>query len=197
MDPLRLELDPRDLLNLPGLLTLSRLSMAVVAPAFTYDRNALAILLAVAMFTDVIDGPLARATGTVSRTGAIVDGWVDKVFLVNFAWTLALGGWVSGWFLLPWFIREIIQALMIPLVVWRYFIGHTGWPEPSRIGKVATIALAGAMFAALAGLTAWLHGLTAVCGVASVLAAVGYWRRDDPMAHPGDLPTPATIRMRP
>jgi len=194
--PLRLELDARDLLNLAGLLTLSRLSMAAAAPAFTHDRQALAILLALAMLTDVIDGPVARATGKVSRTGAMIDGWVDKVFLVNFAWTLSVGDWVPAWVLLPWFIREIVQGLMFPFMVWRYFLAQCAWPEPSRVGKVATTALATAMFAALADLPMVLHAATALCGATGTWAVVGYWRRDRPLDHPGDLPTPGAVRMR-
>ena len=136
MAAFRLELDGRDLLNVAGLLTLSRLSMAAAAPAFTHDPDALAALLALAMFTDVIDGPVARATGKVSRTGAMIDGWVDKVFLVNFAWTMSVGAWVPYWVLLPWFLRELVQGAMFPFMVWRYFIGQAPWPEPSAAGKL-------------------------------------------------------------
>jgi len=192
----RLELDGRDLLNVAGMLTLSRMSMAAAAPAFTHDAQALAILLALAMFTDVIDGPVARWTGTVSRTGAMIDGWVDKVFLVNFAWTLSVGAWVPYWVLLPWFIREIVQGAMFPFMVWRYFIGQAPWPEPSSIGKLATVALAVAMFGGLAQEPLVLYPFTALCALTGTWAVVGYWRRDAPLADVGPLPTPQAVRMR-
>jgi CDP-diacylglycerol--glycerol-3-phosphate 3-phosphatidyltransferase/cardiolipin synthase len=192
----RLELDGRDLWNVAGLLTLSRLSMAVAAPAFTHDPQALAMLLALAMFTDVIDGPIARATGQVSRTGAMIDGFVDKVFLVNFAWTLSVGDWVPYWILLPWFVREIVQGAMFPFMVWRYFVGQAPWPEPSNVGKVATVALAIAMFGGLYGSAAVLYGFTALCGVTGVLAVIGYWHRDKPLGESAPLPLPSAVQMR-
>ncbi len=196
MSEFRLELDGRDLFNVAGLLTLSRMSMAAAAPAFTHDPVALAWLLALAMFTDVIDGPVARWTNCVSRTGAMIDGWVDKVFLVNFAWTMSVGGWVPYWILLPWFIREIVQGAMFPFMVWRYFIGQAPWPEPSQTGKVATVALAVAMFGGLFEEPAVLYPFTGLCAVAGTAAVVGYWRRDEPLADVGPLPTPDAVQMR-
>jgi cardiolipin synthase len=170
--------------------------MAAAAPAFTHDHQALAVLLALAMFTDVVDGPIARATNRVSRTGAMIDGWVDKVFLVNFAWTMAVGDWVPYWVLLPWFIREIIQGGMFPFMVWRYFIGQAPWPVPSQSGKIATVALAVAMFAGLYGEPVVLYGFTGLCAVTSIWAVVGYWHRDQPLAHVGPLPAPSEVQMR-
>ncbi len=189
-------MDGRDLLNVAGVLTLSRMSMAAAAPAFTHDRNALVVLLALAMITDVIDGPIARATGRVSRTGAMLDGWVDKVFLVNFAWTMAVGDWVPYWILMPWFIREIAQGAVFPLLVWRYWVGQTPWPEPSATGKVATVTLVVAMLGGLFDVPSVLYGFTALSAATGLWAMVGYWQRDQPLADVGPLPTPGALRMR-
>jgi phosphatidylglycerophosphate synthase len=71
----------RDVFRVPGLLSLSRLPLAVVF-ALTVGRTrwALAALL-VAGLSDVLDGWVARRFGQVTPTGAVLDAVMDKVFV--------------------------------------------------------------------------------------------------------------------
>ena len=77
-------IEPRELLYPSNLLTLTRLLL--VAPTLASlgrpERRRVALLLiAAAMFTDAIDGPIARSRGEVSRLGEILDPIADKLLL--------------------------------------------------------------------------------------------------------------------
>ncbi len=170
----------RDLLNPAGALTLLRLPLAVAAPFFKHDRVAMLVILTLAALSDVLDGVVARRTGTSSRTGAVVDGWVDKIFLVNFAWSMELAGYVRGLHLLAWFGREIIQGITIPALAWRYRVGNAPWPEHSRVGKAATVSIGLAMYAGLLGVDFVRDAATVVGGALGLASAIGYLRRDTP-----------------
>ena len=92
----------RDLANTAGLITGTRLLIALAFPFLTaHPRVALAAYL-FASLTDVLDGAVARRTHTASHTGAFVDGWVDKILHINGAWSMTLtatcrrGGCGSG-----------------------------------------------------------------------------------------------------
>jgi cardiolipin synthase (CMP-forming) len=181
--PVRLRLS--ELRNWAGLLTLSRLPLAICFP-FLGDRPRLFLgVYALALLTDALDGIVARRTGTTSHTGSVLDGWLDKVLHVNAAWTMALRGWVPGEYLIPWFARELIQA---PMVVWLVPAFHRGQVRPhhaSLLGKLATWLLAAAFIATLLGaalpspsLRALVGPLTAATGLSGAAAALGYLRRE-------------------
>ena len=71
-------------LNLPNLLTLSRLGLAVVLFWLIYVEGfwiSAAILFVVAAATDAIDGYIARKYGQVTTLGRILDPFVDKIIV--------------------------------------------------------------------------------------------------------------------
>ena len=173
-------LRPRELLNLSGLLTLSRLPLAIIVPVFTYDRNGMLVILTLAVLTDVFDGPVARWRGTESRIGAVLDGWLDKIFFVNFGWSMVLGGFTPGILLIPWFIREIVQGITVPVLCVKYALGETPWPKPTMSGRITTIALVTAMVGGLLGLSWALYGASAVAGLSGTFASFNYLLRDRP-----------------
>jgi len=103
MDPLRL---------LPHGLTALRLALAPVLYLLilTGEGDAAATVLAIAMLTDAIDGPLARRFGIASRAGAHFDFWADFVLIeAAFAGFAATG---TG----PWAI-PVLTALTFGLFV--------------------------------------------------------------------------------
>lgn len=173
-------LRPRDLLNLSGLLTLSRVPLAVITAHFMHDRDAMLAILLAAALTDALDGPVARWRGTASRIGAVVDGWVDKIFFINYAWSMIMGGYITAPYMWIWFGREIVQGITVPLLQMRYALGDAPWPEPSRAGKAATVFIAAAMIAALLGQRLVLDVCTALGGGLGLWAAFLYLRRDHP-----------------
>jgi CDP-diacylglycerol--glycerol-3-phosphate 3-phosphatidyltransferase len=71
-------------LNLPNLITLSRLGLAVVLFWLIYVEGfwiTAAILFVVAAATDAIDGYIARKYGQVTTLGRILDPFVDKIIV--------------------------------------------------------------------------------------------------------------------
>ncbi len=71
----------RALVNLPNTISLSRvvLALAFVLVSEPWDRIA---LIAVAGFTDVMDGWLARHEKSESTTGALLDPLADRIFVL-------------------------------------------------------------------------------------------------------------------
>ncbi len=112
-----------DLANPAGALTISRLGIAVAFPLLVdWPLVALGAYL-LALLSDVLDGALARRSGTDSHTGAVLDGWVDKILHINGAWALVLHGLMPGWWMWMWFSREIIQWLMFPILLADFRLG--------------------------------------------------------------------------
>lgn len=58
---------------------------------------AAAIIMAVAVATDVYDGKLARANGTVSAWGGLFDHGTDAVLVSTGIWALATTGLINVW----------------------------------------------------------------------------------------------------
>jgi phosphatidylglycerophosphate synthase len=117
-----LERNPRDGLGPASWLTLGRATLAVgvaalVADSFARDTPVavLVTLAAVALALDLVDGSLARRTGTASILGARFDGEVDAFLILALSvyvsraygsWVLAIGAarylFLAGEWLLPW-----------------------------------------------------------------------------------------------
>jgi CDP-diacylglycerol--glycerol-3-phosphate 3-phosphatidyltransferase len=71
-------------LNLPNLITLSRLGLAVILFWLIYVEGfwiSAAVLFVVAAATDAIDGYIARKYGQVTTLGRILDPFVDKIIV--------------------------------------------------------------------------------------------------------------------
>src|SRR5690348_12505297 len=105
----------RDLVRVPGLLSLSRVPLALAFP-FALERAPLALaILAAAALSDVLDGWYARRFGQVTPTGAAVDPVTDKLFVLTVAVALVVGDRLSITDVLIMSTREIAE---LPLVVW-------------------------------------------------------------------------------
>jgi cardiolipin synthase len=174
---LRMVLKPRDLLNAAGLLTLTRLPLAILFPYIAHDRGWALVVYGLALLTDALDGTVARWTGTTSETGAFADGWADKIFHIQAAWSLALVGTIPGWWMLLWFSRELMQLLTVPWYIHRYVLGetppvHAGWQ-----GKATTLALGVSFVTVLLGLPSVAAASSWLCGLMGVLSGLVYLRR--------------------
>jgi CDP-diacylglycerol--glycerol-3-phosphate 3-phosphatidyltransferase len=64
------------------------------------------IVLAIAFFTDLLDGLVARLTGQVSKFGAILDSWADVITYL----TIAIGCW---WLWPDVVRRELIYVFLM------------------------------------------------------------------------------------
>ena len=168
--PIRLNL--RDLVNPAGALTIARLPLAALFP-FVADQPMAALgVYAAAMFTDVVDGEVARRTGTASQTGALLDGFLDKVFHVNAAWAMVLADVIPGWWMLCWFSRELLQLTMVPWLWTPFFLGRVQPHRASRAGKALAMTLAVTFAAALAA-PLWSPAGTLAAALTPAIAAVG------------------------
>jgi CDP-diacylglycerol--glycerol-3-phosphate 3-phosphatidyltransferase len=71
--------------SLPHVLSLTRvlLVFAIYWPASRQDAPLFAVLVLLAVLTDILDGPLARHYGTANRFGANVDSASDLLFYIS------------------------------------------------------------------------------------------------------------------
>ena len=176
--PERLVLRPGELLNLAGALTLVRLPLAVLFPFVAHDTVMALLVYAAAVLSDALDGPVARYTRTTSQAGAFSDGWLDKIFHIQAAWSLVNVDLIPGWWMWLWFSRELVQGALVPWYVHRYMRGFTPPNQPLRIGRLTAIALAGAFIASILRAPQVAFPLTVFCGIGGLLAAFGYLSRE-------------------
>jgi cardiolipin synthase (CMP-forming) len=169
----------RDLVRVPGLLSLSRVPLAALFP-FALHRPLLALtILAAAGVSDVLDGWYARRFGQVTATGTALDPITDKLFVTTVAVSLVVAGYFSILDVVLLSTREIGE---VPLVAW-LAVNHrardrrAGHPSANWPGKFATALQFGTATAALFWMPHldWLIDGTAVVGF---LAAASYWARE-------------------
>lgn len=163
----------RDLISVPGLLTLSRVGFAVVFP-FVAHRSliALAVLVAAAL-SDMLDGWYARRFHRCSVTGAVLDPITDKLFAASVVVSLIVVGRLHVAWAALLFIRELVE---LPLTAWlaldaRAKRVHADELHSNLLGKATTTI----QFAALAALlldqrTIFFVTLTATAVVGAVSA---------------------------
>ena len=71
--------------KLPHVLSMTRVALVgvIYLPALRGDAALFAVLVLLAVLTDILDGPLARHYGTASRFGSNVDSASDLLFYVS------------------------------------------------------------------------------------------------------------------
>jgi CDP-diacylglycerol--glycerol-3-phosphate 3-phosphatidyltransferase len=88
-----------------------------------------ALVLAAAIATDLLDGPIARGRGTVTPAGAAFDHTADFLFVAS---GLA-GGAVRGAF--PWILPLLVAAAFTQYVVDSYWLHRDHRLRTSRLGR--------------------------------------------------------------
>ncbi|HEX9098503.1 MAG TPA: CDP-diacylglycerol--glycerol-3-phosphate 3-phosphatidyltransferase [Candidatus Dormibacteraeota bacterium] len=104
-------------MNLPNLLTLSRLAaipllMALLLLRFRGHDQLAAALFVVASFTDTLDGQIARRRGIVSDLGKFLDPLADKLLVLSVLIVLVQEGLVAAWVVVVIFSRELLITLL-------------------------------------------------------------------------------------
>jgi CDP-diacylglycerol--glycerol-3-phosphate 3-phosphatidyltransferase/cardiolipin synthase len=169
----------RDLLRVPGLLSLSRVPLAAAFPLVA-QRPAIALAVLVAAgLSDVLDGWYARRFGQVTATGAAIDPTTDKVFVLTVVITLVVLGRLSWVEVLLLSTRELGE---LPLVLWiassrRARTQRAAHPSANALGKLGTVSQFAAATAALFRLQRETHGLVIAASFLGVVAAANYWLR--------------------
>ena len=176
----------RDLLLVPGLLSLARIPLAVLFP-FVADSPCLALaVLAVSAATDIADGWWARKFNQATPTGAAVDPITDKLFVASVVAALIASGKLPLWGVLLLAVREIGE---LPLVLW-FVLSHASrraraeQPLANLPGKMAT-ALQFVTIAAALLRVKYLDGLLVGSAVVGAIAAATYWVREIARARTG------------
>jgi cardiolipin synthase len=127
-------------LTIPNALTMLRL---VGVPLFLWlllgphaDGWAVAVLI-VSGFTDWLDGVVARATGSISRIGQLLDPLADRLYILATLAGLLLRGIIPWWLPAVLVGRDIVLAVALAVLKRR---GILGLPV-HFLGKAATFNL--------------------------------------------------------
>jgi len=162
--------------TLPNLMSFARL---LGIPLFLWlllaqhdDVWALVVLIC-AGASDWLDGAVARATGQVSRLGALLDPLADRLYIAATILGLAVRGFI------PWALVVILVArdvMLLTLVPYLRSRGMLTLPV-TVLGKAATFCLLwGFPFLLLTGQPGWLGVFCSAAGWAFSLWGVGlYW----------------------
>ena len=94
-------------------VTLARAYLAVPALAYatTGQLGLLAVVVAVAGLTDLVDGTIARRLSQPSQLGGALDPVVDGIFMGALCIGLAAGGFIPLWLALVVIARYLLPAL--------------------------------------------------------------------------------------
>ncbi|MFI9508361.1 CDP-alcohol phosphatidyltransferase family protein [Nocardia sp. NPDC052566] len=108
-------------------------------------------LLVLSGVTDFLDGKLARLLDQSSRLGALLDPFVDRLYLVTTLAAFVIRGLMPWWVAVVLIGRDVILALLLPI----YKRRDLPPPEVIYLGKAATFALMSALPWLLAGQMDW------------------------------------------
>lgn len=164
--------------NLPNILTMLRI---VLVPFFVWFlaadnsshglwRWAAVVAFAVAIYTDKLDGDIARSRGLVTDFGKIADPIADKLLIGSALVMLSILNE------LPWWITIVILVREWGITALRFFVIRYGVIPASRGGKLKTVVQTLAIFLyviPLASLAPWLGFLA--LGVMLVAVVITVW----------------------
>jgi CDP-diacylglycerol--glycerol-3-phosphate 3-phosphatidyltransferase len=126
-------------MNLPNLLTLSRIFLTVILWFLCDQVNVwaaflAAVVFALAAFTDLFDGMLARKYGQITTFGKILDPIADKLLVLTVMFIFASQEILSWWMVILIAAREILVTAS------RIFLLTEGKAIPAEAaGKIKTI----------------------------------------------------------
>lgn len=136
------------------------------------------LVFVVAMYTDKLDGDIARARGLVTSFGKIADPIADKLLMGSALVMLSLFGELT------WWITGIILVREIGITVMRFWVIRWGVIAASSGGKLKTVTQALGTFILLlpwAPQHAWLQWIgyvvIAVAAAITLYSAIDYVRQ--------------------
>jgi CDP-diacylglycerol--glycerol-3-phosphate 3-phosphatidyltransferase len=167
--------------NLPNVLTMLRIALVpffvwfllLDAPRLHSEagpwRWAAAALFAVAIYTDKLDGDIARSRNLVTDFGKIADPIADKLLIGSALVMLSVLGE------LPWWVTLVILVREWGITALRFFVIRYGVIPASRGGKLKTVVQTAAIFLyllPLAALAPWLGWVAFAVMMVAVLITV-------------------------
>ncbi len=168
----------RDLVRVPGLISLTRLPLGALFPlALRHPPRALALLI-VAGATDLLDGWYARTFHEETSTGALVDGITDKFFALAVVASLVAARSLTLGEVAMLATRDIGElAIAARLMASPDRRRREGVPSANAGGKLAT-TLQYVALAAVIVRSPLRKALIAITAAAGVAASIAYWRRE-------------------
>jgi phosphatidylglycerophosphate synthase len=167
----------RDAVRPPGLISLARLPLSL---AFVWAARkpgwALAVLGAAAA-TDVLDGWVARRGHQETPTGAILDGLMDKAFVLVVVLTLVLEHHLAALDAVLLAARDIGELPLVVALRVRHRLSSPQTRAANVAGKVATVLQFATIAVVVVGAPrrrAWVL----VTAAAGAVAALTYWARE-------------------
>jgi CDP-diacylglycerol--glycerol-3-phosphate 3-phosphatidyltransferase len=168
--------------NLPNVLTMLRIALVPFfvwfliadAPGLQSEagpwRWAAAAAFAVAIYTDKLDGDIARSRNLVTDFGKIADPIADKLLIGSALVMLSVLGE------LPWWVTVVILVREWGITALRFFVIRYGVIPASRGGKLKTVVQTVAIFLYLLPLAAIMPWLSwAAFGVMMVAVLITVW----------------------
>ncbi len=138
-------------LNVPNALTVVRILLVPVLVVALLEKTSdgdllAAIVFAVASVTDAIDGYLARARGSITTFGKLMDPIADKLLIVAALVALVSLGRLEAW------VAMVIIAREFAVTVLRVAVGTQSGVviSASWLGKLKTVAQVGMVMALIA-----------------------------------------------
>jgi len=133
-------------MNLPNLLTLSRLLLVPIFTIFLlYERKTGAFILFLAAgVTDALDGLLARLWDQKTKLGAYLDPIADKLLLVTAFIVLASLGRIPLWLTVIVIARDLIILLgflILSLLSCSFEVRPTLFSKATTVSQVVTVSL--------------------------------------------------------
>jgi CDP-diacylglycerol--glycerol-3-phosphate 3-phosphatidyltransferase/cardiolipin synthase len=167
--------------NLPNILTMLRIALVPFfvwflladAPGLHSQsglwRWAAVLAFAAAIYTDKLDGDIARSRGLITDFGKIADPIADKLLIGSALVMLSVLGE------LPWWATVIILVREWGITALRFFVIRYGVIPASRGGKLKTVVQTAAIFLyllPLGGPAPWLVWVAFAVMMAAVLITV-------------------------
>ena len=169
----------RDAVRLPGLVSLTRLPLALAFP-WSLRSPVLALgLLVTAAISDVLDGRLARRLHQQTATGAALDALMDKVFVVVVVFTLVYSGSLSILEAVLLGTRDLAELPLVAILAATRTTDRRPPPMSNPFGKLATVLQFLTIAAILMG-TSHREVWILATSVSGALAGVSYWLREHP-----------------
>lgn len=164
-------------LNLPNLLTLLRILLVpvlVVALLVETPHGSLiaAVVFAAAALTDGVDGYVARARGSITPFGKIMDPIADKLLVTAALVSLVSLGRLAAW------VAMIIIAREFAVTALRMLATQEGVViSASVLGKIKTVTQVAAIFALIAfdPHAVWVQSLVYAAVAITVVSGADYF----------------------
>jgi CDP-diacylglycerol--glycerol-3-phosphate 3-phosphatidyltransferase len=164
-------------LNLPNVLTVLRIMLVpVVVVALLGNTPAgdvlAAVVFALASLTDFVDGRLARARGSITTFGKLMDPLADKLLIIAALLSLVSLNRLEAW------VAMVIITRELAVTVLRLGATQAGVVmEASMFGKVKTCMQIAAILAVIAfpGPPSWVSLLLYATVLVTVLSGLDYF----------------------